>query len=294
MHSFAPEVRVTGDLPCQGCGYNLREAQAAGVCPECGRRVSDSLVPLSEPAKVAAGLRSIGNSYLGLIALPLVPFAVGVAGSCAGWVGMIVLLCTSIVRAGGVADLRFRSSTGQLPVIGRRVGLLWLAAVADVALVGCCLLLLLAAAAGGDSAGLVRGLALGVLWLWLLAASVVAAIAGWMGTALAEMLRYAPLARRLRLQWKLMAAGPALAVGLTVLSVLLGAVGGAAAGIAMGLLTLLALGILWLVGIGMTLSCMSELAKVVERIRDARDNLLSESRTQTLPGQSPGPGRRPC
>jgi hypothetical protein len=140
----------------------------------------------------------------------------------------------------------------------------------------------------------VQGVALGVLGLWLLAASIVAAIAGWMGTALAQMLRYAPLARRLGLQWKLMAAGPALAVGLTVLSMLLGAVGGVAAGVAMGLLTLLALGILWLVGIVMTLSCMSELAKLVERVRDARENLLSESRMQTLPGQSHGPGPRPC
>ena len=80
-HSFSPGARVTGDLPCQGCGYNLREAMVSGACPECGRRVGESLVPLSEPDKVAAGLRFIGNSYLGLIALPLVPISAAVAAT---------------------------------------------------------------------------------------------------------------------------------------------------------------------------------------------------------------------
>ncbi|MHC4099381.1 MAG: hypothetical protein ACYS15_08570 [Planctomycetota bacterium] len=291
--SFSPEARVSGDVPCQGCGYNLREASVSGVCPECGRRVGDSLVPLDEPDKVATGLRYIGNSYLGLLALPLVPFAAGVASSCAGWVGMVVLLATSVARACGVADLRFRSSTGQLPVIGPRLGLLWMVAVADVALVGGCLLLLLAGAAGGDSAGWVKGLALGVLGLWMVAAAVVAAVAGWMGTALAAMLGYEPLARRLRVQWMLMAAGPVVAVALTVLSMMLGAIGGAPAAAAMGLFTLLALALLWLFGIGMTLSCMSELARVVERARDAREDLVREPQTPTPPGQAPGPGPRP-
>ncbi|MHC5009041.1 MAG: hypothetical protein ACYTGF_16980, partial [Planctomycetota bacterium] len=62
--TFSPEARVTADLPCQGCGYNLREAKVSGVCPECGRFVRDSLVPLDEPQIVANGLRYIGNSYL--------------------------------------------------------------------------------------------------------------------------------------------------------------------------------------------------------------------------------------
>ena len=292
--SFPPDTRVTADLPCQGCGYNLRGARAGGACPECGRHVSDSLVPLSEPEKVATGLRYIGNSYLGLLALPLALISAAVAGSCAGWVGMIVLLLSSIARVSGVADLRFRSGAGRIPVIGPRVDLLWLAAMADVVLVAGCLLLFLAGAAGGDAAGSLKGLALGALGVWLLVASAVAAIAGWMGASLAAMLGVASLARRLRFQWMLMAAGPVVAVGLTVMSMMLAAIGGAPTGIAMGVLATLVLGVLWLVGIGLTLSCMSELARVVERIRDAREQVLSEPRTQTPPGRSPGPGRRPC
>jgi hypothetical protein len=291
--SYSAEARVADDLPCQGCGYNLREAKVSGVCPECGRCVRDSLVPLDEPEKVASGLRYIGNSYLGLFALPLVPFAAGVATSCAGWTGVVVLLATSVARACGVADLRFRASTGQLPVIGPRLGLLWLAAVADVALVGGCLLLLLAGAAGGDAAGWIKGVAMGVLGLWMITAAGVAAVAGWMGTALAAMLGYETLSRRLRLQWKMMAAGPAVAVGLIILSMMLGAIGGAPAAAAMGLFAALAIAILWLIGIGMTLSGMSELAKVVERKRDAREDIVSETRTPTPPGQLPGPGPRP-
>jgi hypothetical protein len=272
--TFAPDAQVSADLPCLGCGYNLREAKVAGVCPECGRLVRDSLVPLDEPQIVATGLRYIGNSYLGLLALPLVPLAAGVAASCAGWTGMVVLLATSVARACGVADLRFRSSTGQLPVIGPRLGLLWMAAVADVALVAGCLLLLAAGAAGGDSAGWVTGVAMGVLGLWLVAVAVVAALAGWMGEALAAMLGYERLSSRLRVQWKLMAAGPMVGIGFTLLGVMVGAAGGAPAAVAMGLFTTLALVLFWLVGVVLTLTSMSELAKVVERKRDAREDVV--------------------
>ncbi|MHC4209582.1 MAG: hypothetical protein ACYSWT_07690 [Planctomycetota bacterium] len=297
--SFSPEARVTADVPCQGCGYNLREAKVSGACPECGRRVSDSLVPLDRPQTVAAGLRYIGNSYLGLLALPLVPISALAVSSCAGWVGIFVLLATSIARASGVADLRFRASTGQLPVIGPRVGLLWLVAVADVALVGCCLLFFLAGAAGDQSAGWVQGVAMGLLGFWIIAASVVAAVAGWMGTALAAMLGYAPLARRLHLQWRLMAAGPLVAAGLTVVIVMLTAVGGVPGGAGVAILGFMALGVmalavLWLIGLGLTLSGMSELARVVERTRDVREGVVSEAQTQSLPGQARGPGPRPC
>jgi hypothetical protein len=267
---FNPEAQVNGDLPCQSCGYNLRGARAGGACPECGSLVRDSLIPLSEPEKVASGLRFIGNSYLGLLALPLVPISAAVAGSCAGWVGMIVLLATSAARASGVADLRFRSGAGRMPVVGRRVAFLWLAVMADVVILSGCLLLLLAGAAGGQGTGAVKGLAIGALGLWMLVASAVAAVAGWMGASMASMLGVASLARRLRFQWVLMATGPAVALGLFLLSALLAAIGGAPAGIALAVLTLVALGVQWLVGIGLTLSCMSELARVVERIRDAR------------------------
>jgi hypothetical protein len=286
--TFSPNAHVTADLPCQGCGYNLREAKLSGVCPECGRHVRDSLVPLDEPEKVATGLRYIGNSYLGLLALPLVPFAAGMAASCAGWTGVVVLVTTSVARACGVADLRFRSSTGQLPVVGSRLGVLWLAAVADVALVAGCLLLLVAGAAGGDGAGWINGVAMGVLGLWMVAAAVVAAIAGWMGAALAAMLGYETLSRRLRMQWMLMAAGPAVMLALILVSLALGAIGGPPAAAAMGIFTVLALAVLWLIGVAMTLTGMSELAKVVERKRDICEEKLGTA-TDFLTAGPPKP-----
>jgi hypothetical protein len=263
--TFSPNAHVTADLPCQGCGYNLREAKLSGVCPECGRHVRDSLVPLDEPEKVATGLRYIGNSYLGLLALPLVPFAAGMAASCAGWTGVVVLVTTSVARACGVADLRFRSSTGQLPVVGSRLGVLWLAAVADVALVAGCLLLLVAGAAGGDGAGWINGVAMGVLGLWMVAAAVVA-----------------------RMQWMLMAAGPAVMLALILVSLALGAIGGPPAAAAMGIFTVLALAVLWLIGVAMTLTGMSELAKVVERKRDICEEKLGTA-TDFLTAGPPKP-----
>jgi hypothetical protein len=66
-------------------------------------------------------------------------------------------------------------------------------------------------------------------------------------------------------------------VALTILSMMLGAIGGAPVAAAMGVFTLLALVVLWLIGIGMTLTGMSELAWVVERKRDAREDVISEN-----------------
>jgi hypothetical protein len=34
---------VLGDVPCSGCGYNLRGLPTAGICPECGRAVEFTL-----------------------------------------------------------------------------------------------------------------------------------------------------------------------------------------------------------------------------------------------------------
>ena len=47
--------RVADDLPCAGCGYNLRTAEASGSCPECGQPVEQSLRDLlryADPAWV--------------------------------------------------------------------------------------------------------------------------------------------------------------------------------------------------------------------------------------------------
>jgi hypothetical protein len=278
--SFPPQARVTANVPCVGCGYDLRGAQAAGKCPECGLRVGESLWPLARPDKAAGGLRWIGNSYLGLFALLLVPFALGVAGSCAGWVGALALLATAVARANGVADLRFRAATEKLPVIGSRINLLWMAAVAEVLLAAAWVLLMLAAATNPEGGAWVKMAAVGALAAWLVAATAVAGLAGWTGAALAAMLGYWSVARRLRAQWMLVAAGPAAALGIAVLSAMLAVMGGGVIrGVMIGVVVL-ALGagaVMWLIGLGLTLSCMSELARVAERARDALENVVAET-----------------
>jgi hypothetical protein len=40
---IALDGRVAGDLPCPGCGYNLRTLATAGVCPECAYAVADAV-----------------------------------------------------------------------------------------------------------------------------------------------------------------------------------------------------------------------------------------------------------
>ena len=58
---------LTGDLPCVGCGYNLRSQSIRGVCPECGTAVrvtllarvdpmADVLRPITYPIITAMGL----------------------------------------------------------------------------------------------------------------------------------------------------------------------------------------------------------------------------------------------
>ncbi|MBL8763696.1 MAG: hypothetical protein JNM07_05455 [Phycisphaerae bacterium] len=58
---------LTGDLPCVGCGYNLRGLSVVGACPECGIAVTatvlavvdpqaEELRPIRAPGLVAAGL----------------------------------------------------------------------------------------------------------------------------------------------------------------------------------------------------------------------------------------------
>ncbi len=60
-------IDLTGDLPCLGCGYNLRGLSIRSVCPECGTPVratilarvdpmAEQLQPLVRPRLVAGGL----------------------------------------------------------------------------------------------------------------------------------------------------------------------------------------------------------------------------------------------
>ncbi len=50
---LTPDGRVGGDLPCPGCGYNLRTLATAGVCPECAHGVAAALAVFMQRLRFA-------------------------------------------------------------------------------------------------------------------------------------------------------------------------------------------------------------------------------------------------
>jgi hypothetical protein len=275
---FPAHARVIEDVACVGCGYNLRQARAAGPCPECGRPVSDSLWSLANPDVIASGLRSIGKSYLGLGALILVQLAVQ-GGACFAWAAALVVVTTAIIRAAGVGELRFRAEIDHLPVIGPRVRQLWPLALLDVAL----------ALVWSITLPMLQTPATGFGWLetiisvaftaWLGTTFAVAGVAGWMGSALAAMLGYEAVARELRVQWMLIAAGPALAVAVTIAGLVLAGLFGVHAGdLALGA-AVASLALPWLPAVLLTFTGMLHLASAAEREREALDDLVDAERT---------------
>ncbi|TWT42168.1 hypothetical protein RAS1_32980 [Phycisphaerae bacterium RAS1] len=58
------DSRIDADVPCIQCGYNLRTIHTSAACPECNRRIAESLyaqsLEFSDPAwrrKVCSGMR---------------------------------------------------------------------------------------------------------------------------------------------------------------------------------------------------------------------------------------------
>lgn len=82
----APAI-VTFDVSCNGCGYNLLGLPRAGVCPECGRSIEQSLqgnlLENSDPEYVAKLARGLGFVLLGIPVQLFVPI-IYVVGLSAG------------------------------------------------------------------------------------------------------------------------------------------------------------------------------------------------------------------
>jgi hypothetical protein len=77
----APPDSIEHDLPCAGCGYNLRSAPRDGICPECGLAVersvgSDNALWEARPA----WLRSLSLGIWLMLASQLVFFTVTLLG----------------------------------------------------------------------------------------------------------------------------------------------------------------------------------------------------------------------
>ncbi len=282
---FPPHATIIDDLPCVSCGYNLRAARVAGVCPECGQPVSDSLWALARPDQVASGLRSIGKSYLGLFGLILV--AIGsITNPWAGWVGAIILIATAIIRAFGVAELRFRAAIDQMPVIGRRVRVLWPLSVLEVVVtIGGLASLLIAqwnmpVTSWSEAAVVLPGAA------WLCTTFAAAVMAGSMGAALAALLGYESVVRELRAQYILLLALLPLVIVLSLagwlLSILFQIQRPAMMLSVLPMFLLLCL----VVALGLTFTGMLHLANGAERERDPLDHLVDAPRTHYVPDRS--------
>lgn len=272
QRSFPPDTRIAGDLACAGCGYNLRGALAAGKCPECGRPAGESLWPLTRPDKVAASVRRIGNSFLGVGAALAVPIVA--TGWCLGWLALAVVVVTTVVRTVEVAELRFRADTDKLPVVGDRVRLLWLAAMAEAVILAVWSLLLLSSQLGSQAPGPSAVLAAGLGAVWLLAVFTVAGLAGWMGSAMAALLGRPKVVRLMSIQVAFTVAGPALALGFGVLGMAVTLVVNGVAGAITASLGGLGLVAVWIVAVALTLAATAQLATAVERTREPREELL--------------------
>ena len=55
----AEECTVAADIPCVGCGYNLRTLRRDAMCPECGRAVQDSVRTDALRLAALGGLRRV-------------------------------------------------------------------------------------------------------------------------------------------------------------------------------------------------------------------------------------------
>lgn len=106
--SFGREPQAGGwlgqDLPCSGCGHNLRGVAAAANCPECGRPVRSSLagpdLDTGVRDELAEALRSTGKASLLAMAAPLANV------SCIGPIGVLGALIGSLQRLIAANHLR--------------------------------------------------------------------------------------------------------------------------------------------------------------------------------------------
>jgi hypothetical protein len=119
---------LTGDLPCVGCGYNLKSQSIRGVCPECGTAVRVTLLARVDP--MADVLRPITYPTLTAVSLMVWTLAALVAAvltwalrATDAWVVMfdasapsvgplVIVATTSIILSGFGALVFIRPHSG--------------------------------------------------------------------------------------------------------------------------------------------------------------------------------------
>ncbi len=109
---------IAGDVPCAGCGYNVRGLSPLGLCPECGFAISTSL-PLYEarraslaPPDAPAARAGVEGAVVSLLAFALMwvpaaapaawyffPYRNSPAGESPGRVALLAAACAAWVLA---------------------------------------------------------------------------------------------------------------------------------------------------------------------------------------------------
>lgn len=186
---FPAHARVTDDLPCAGCGYNLRSALANGTCPECGKAVGDSLFVLNQPEIVGRSLRTIGKTHLGFLALLL-----GCLQSAgADWpviVALGIMGLLALVRVMALGELRYRGAIETLPIVGARLRFWWWISILEALITWAACITLWIAAKFMFTSPILATVSDGLMIAWLVFLLIETLLAGWFGTSLATMLWY--------------------------------------------------------------------------------------------------------
>jgi hypothetical protein len=138
---------VVADVPCIGCGYNLRSLSRDANCPECGKAVVASLrhddLALADPAwleQVASGTQRVGLALVAVLVLVAVGFVLPLAWPLVAVIAAIGYWRIATAEPGVLAQEGYRS----------RLVLRVLAVILGLASVGCVLVTGLAWLTGGE------------------------------------------------------------------------------------------------------------------------------------------------
>lgn len=176
---------VIDDLPCAGCGYNLRGLSTNDRCPECGVDITDSALLLAEPDIVAGSLRSIGRWCLApfiLLFSCLIPF------HAQAFVAIILLTLAlaTLMRVVATGELRFRGRLESHPTCGDLVRWMWCVMLVEAGIALAAMVVIFAS----SSTVTIAFLRPTVILAWAIAFAGSLGITAWFGRRLSSLLGY--------------------------------------------------------------------------------------------------------
>jgi hypothetical protein len=265
---------VKVDLPCAGCGYNLRFQRADGYCPECGLEVRHSLRRFTDPDRVAGALRTLGRSYLTFYVLLPLSCMLGSSGASVMIMGL-VLGFGATFRLVAVQWLHREHALSGHASLKTPLNWLSIISIGEAALLVAMLAVWLTGTFASGSIGPAeRTLMSASFFGWGAAACAGMMAAGRLGIRIARWLEWPIAGRELRAQQVLLVIQAALIVlGVTVIAAGAGWSVRAPPSMAGAMLLLITISPAAVVP-GLTAAGLSRLAMAVERERGDLDDLL--------------------